>query len=137
VIRCFLGAILLLAPVSAAGVMGQANAPEINCSTAPLLKRPSGRHIISIGVVNGKALELVKPKYPAAARSVGAFGTVEVQILIDDRGCVNEAKAISGHPLLRAESIRAAEKSRFSPTMLSHHPIWVYGMILYHYRQPK
>src|SRR5207244_4603067 len=43
---------------------------------------------ISGGVLNGKAVRLVQPPYPAIARSAHASGQVKVQIVIDENGNV-------------------------------------------------
>jgi protein TonB len=88
---------------------------------------------ISGGVVNGKATNLVKPPYPAAARAVQASGAVNVQVTIDESGNVISASAVSGHPLLRAAAVSAARSSKFSPTMLSGQAVKVTGVIVYNF----
>ena len=88
---------------------------------------------ISGGVVNGKATNLVKPPYPAAARAVRAAGAVNVQVTIDESGNVISASAVSGHPLLRAAAVSAARSSKFSPTMLSGQAVKVTGVIVYNF----
>ena len=88
---------------------------------------------ISGGVVNGKATNLVKPPYPAAARAVRAAGAVNVQVTIDENGNVISASAVSGHPLLRAAAVQAARSSKFSPTMLSGQAVKVTGVIVYNF----
>jgi protein TonB len=88
---------------------------------------------ISGGVVNGKATNLVKPPYPAAARAVRAAGAVNVQVTIDENGNVISASAVSGHPLLRSAAVQAARSSKFSPTMLSGQPVKVTGVIVYNF----
>ncbi|HEY0461616.1 MAG TPA: TonB family protein [Pyrinomonadaceae bacterium] len=88
---------------------------------------------ISGGVVNGKATNLVKPPYPAAARAVRAAGAVNVQVTIDESGNVISASAVSGHPLLRAAAVQAARSSKFSPTMLSGQAVKVTGVIVYNF----
>jgi len=88
---------------------------------------------ISGGVVNGKAVNLVKPPYPAAARAVRAAGAVNVQVTIDESGNVISASAVSGHPLLRAAAVQAARSSKFSPTQLSGQPVKVTGVIVYNF----
>ena len=88
---------------------------------------------ISGGVVNGKATNLVKPPYPAAARAVRAAGAVNVQVTIDENGNVISASAVSGHPLLRAAAVAAARSSKFSPTMLSGQAVKVTGVIVYNF----
>lgn len=60
-----------------------------------------------------KPTKLAKPPYPAAARAVYAIGEVVVEVKIDRAGKVVEAKAISGHPLLRQASQKAAQESLF------------------------
>ncbi|HEY0462443.1 MAG TPA: TonB family protein, partial [Pyrinomonadaceae bacterium] len=88
---------------------------------------------VSTGVINGRAVELVKPSYPAAARSVRASGAVNVQVTIDEKGNVIAAQALSGHPLLRASAVAAAQNSTFVPTMLSGQPVKVTGVIVYNF----
>jgi protein TonB len=88
---------------------------------------------ISGGVLNGKAVNLPKPAYPAAARAVRASGSVAVQVLIDESGQVIAANAVSGHPLLRAASVEAAKAARFGPTLLMGKPVKVSGVITYNF----
>lgn len=92
---------------------------------------------INGGVVNGKALGIPKPGYPAAARAVGARGSVQVKILIDEEGSVISAEAISGHPLLRQASVEAARGAKFSPTMLDGIPVRVSGVLVYVFELPE
>lgn len=86
---------------------------------------------INGGVLNGKATNLVKPPYPAAARAVNARGVVNVQVTIDEQGNVISASAVSGHPLLRSAAVQAARASKFLPTLLSGQPVKVTGVIVY------
>jgi protein TonB len=88
---------------------------------------------ISGGVLNGKAISLPKPAYPAIAKSAHASGTVVVQVVIDENGNVISAHAVSGHPLLQAVSVQAARGARFSPTKLSGQPVKVTGVITYNF----
>jgi TonB family protein len=91
---------------------------------------------VSGGVLNGKAVTLVKPPYPPAARAVKASGAVNVQVTIDEEGNVISASAVSGHPLLRAASVSAAQASKFSPTVLSGQRVKVTGVIVYNFIAP-
>ena len=84
-------------------------------------------------MLNGKAVHLVTPPYPAIARSAHASGSVTVQVLIDENGGVISAKAVSGHPLLQAAAVAAARSSRFTPTKLSGQPVKVNGVIIYNF----
>jgi TonB family protein len=88
---------------------------------------------VSGGVLNGKATSLPKPAYPAAAKAIHASGSVSVQVLIDESGRVVSASAVSGHPLLRAAAVAAAQGARFSPTLLSGQAVKVSGVITYNF----
>ena len=57
---------------------------------------------------------LPKPIYPLAARKAHASGRVVVEVVIDEQGRIIAARAVKGHRLLRAASIAAAKRSRFS-----------------------
>jgi|SRR2546423_1243778 len=88
---------------------------------------------ISGGVLNGKAVRLVQPPYPAIARSAHASGQVKVQIVIDENGNVISAAPVSGHPLLTGAAVAAARASKFTPTKLSGMPVKVSGVIIYNF----
>lgn len=95
--------------------------------------KPTPRAPISGGVLNGKAISLPKPGYPAIAKAAHASGTVVVQVLIDENGNVVSANAVSGHPLLIQAAVSAARQARFSPTKLSGQPVKVTGVIQYNF----
>lgn len=88
---------------------------------------------ISKGVINGTATNLPKPIYPPAAKQVRASGAVHVQVLIDEKGSVVSAAAVSGHALLRAAAVQAAKSAKFTPTQLSNQPVKVTGVIVYNF----
>lgn len=92
---------------------------------------------ISKGVLNGSAITLAKPAYPAAARAVNAEGAVNVQVTIDEEGNVISASAVSGHPLLRQASVQAALSSKFKTTTLAGQAVKVTGVIVYNFISPK
>ena len=99
---------------------------------------PAGNAVrtISGGMLNGKAVNLVKPAYPAAAKAVKAQGAVNVQVTIDEQGNVISASAVSGHPLLRAGAVTAARASKFSPTTIEGKPVKVSGVIVFNFVLP-
>jgi TonB family protein len=94
---------------------------------------PSDPNLIRGGVINGKAVHLVTPVYPAIAHASHAAGEVQVQVLIGTEGNVIAAQVISGHPLLRAAAIKAARESKFTPTLLEGKPVIVNGIIIYNF----
>jgi TonB family protein len=64
------------------------------------------------GILNGMAVNLPRPIYPPMAKQIGASGEVRVQVAVDANGNVVSARAISGHPLLRAAAENAARQSK-------------------------
>lgn len=84
-------------------------------------------------VLNGRAISKPQPPYPPLARSVRASGSVTVKIVVDERGGVISAEAVSGHPLLRSAAEEAASQARFTPTLLSGEPVKVSGVITYNF----
>lgn len=106
---------------------------DIQEEPPPAAPKPTPHAPISGGVLNGKAVRLVTPPYPAIARSAHAAGQVTVQVLIDENGNVIAAHAASGHPLLQAAAVAAARASKFTPTKLSGQPVKVNGVIIYNF----
>lgn len=98
---------------------------------------PGKKAPISGGVLNGKAITLPHPEYPAEARAAGAAGTVVVQVTIDEYGNVIAAKAVSGHQMLHQPSVNAARGARFSPTFLMGEAVKVTGVITYNFVAPS
>ncbi len=83
------------------------------------------------GGLNGKAISLPTPEYPAIARQAQASGSVTVQVTVDEEGNVVAAEATSGHPLLRAAAVTAAQKAKFSQTRLNGQLVKVSGVLTY------
>ncbi|MFV0388850.1 MAG: TonB family protein [Pyrinomonadaceae bacterium] len=96
--------------------------------------KPAVPKRISGGVVNGKAVSLPTPPYPAAAKAVRASGAVNVSVVISASGSVISASATTGHPLLRPAAVAAARRARFAPTLLSGQPVEVSGVIVYNFK---
>jgi TonB family protein len=91
---------------------------------------------ISGRVLNGAAVSLPKPPYPAAAQAVRASGAVGIQVTIDEEGNVISANAVSGHPLLQQASTAAARQAKFSPTIVDGQKVRVTGVIIYNFIAP-
>lgn len=105
-------------------------APVIKTTPKP---NPPTKTLVSKGVINGEAKNLVKPAYPQAARLIGISGEVRVQVTIDEEGRVMSAVAVSGHSLLKPSAVNAARLSTFTPTYLSDQKVKVTGIIIYNF----
>jgi TonB-like protein len=112
------------------GVTAQTRGPE---DLLPPEQWPQPVGPIMGGVLNGKAIHLVVPQYPAAARVARESGAIQVQVLIDELGNVIRAQALTGPPRLREAAAAAAWKSRFTPTRLMGQPVRVNGIIIYNF----
>jgi TonB family protein len=106
-----------------ANVDSDSVAPASDSSKAP----------IRGGILNDKAISLPKPPYPPIARAARASGTVAVEVIVDERGCIQSAHAVSGHPLLQMAAVQAARHACFSPTRLQGQPVKVSGVITYNF----
>ena len=115
------GATRMVMSGTAAGQVPDANTGASNVKSAveTPAKIVSDTKTVSGGVLNGTAMTLTKPAYPAAAKALRAGGAVNVQVMIDENGDVNSAAAVSGHPLLRRNSEIAALQFKIYPNSLT------------------
>jgi TonB family protein len=92
---------------------------------------PADGKTVEGGVLDEKALSKPAPPYPPMAKAARAFGTVNVQVTVDETGKVVSASAVSGHPLLQQAAVAAARQARFAPTLLNGEPVKVSGVLSY------
>src|SRR5438552_6058150 len=110
--------------------------PAVSVDTTPPPPPPPPKpktETVTSRVLASKAISLPQPPYPPMARQIRAQGSVNVQILIDERGKVVSAQAVSGHPLLTSAAREAALRARFTPTLLNGQPVKVQGVITYNF----
>ncbi len=93
----------------------------------------SQRPITDADVLPGKALKKAQPKYPKEAKKARVEGTVKVNIVVDEKGRVVKADAVSGDVLLREAAEKAALKWRFEPTLLFGKPVKVTGLLSFNF----
>jgi protein TonB len=84
----------------------------------------------------GDVITRVQPLYPVSAKKVNATGKVEVQVTVSVKGHVIEAKAISGHQLLRQAAVDAAIGWVFKPTILDGVPVQVQSILTFVFTPP-
>lgn len=97
----------------------------------PKIIRKSG------GVLQQSAINRVEPVYPRRALAEGISGSVVVEITTDEEGKVIQARAISGHVLLKEAALEAARGWTFVPTKLSGVAIKVIGTITFNFNSGK
>lgn len=87
----------------------------------------------SLVILNGKAISIPAPTYPTVARAAQASGVVQVWVIVDEKGEVVSATAVTGHPLLRQVATEAAYHARFTPTTANGKPVKINGLITYNF----
>jgi TonB family protein len=91
-----------------------------------------------LGAVSwGGVISKAQPRYPAAARKFNISGPVDVQVTISEAGRVTEAKAITGHPLLRGAAEEAASQWVFRPATLKGVPVETQIVLTFVFKAPK
>ena len=115
-------------PDTTAGTPDVYEVPNKEQTSTPQAQKP-----ISGGVLNGKAISLPKPVYPANAKAANVGGAVNVQVLVDENGNVASASVVSGHPLLQRAAWQAARNAKFPPAKLAGQPVKVTGVIIYNF----
>jgi TonB family protein len=80
-------------------------------------------------VLAERAIVRADPEYPPQARETRARGTVNVEIVVDESGRVESARAISGPGVLRGPAERAARQWRFTPMRRAGVPVKTRGTI--------
>ncbi len=88
----------------------------------PLTSRQQARKATGV-MVEGTVITRAKPVYPSSARSMNAYGNVDVRVVISEAGRVIEATAISGHPALRNAAVDAARQWVYKPATLNGVPV--------------
>ena len=85
--------------------------------------KPSGPVRISAGVAAGRLLTPIQPVYPAIARSAGIQGSVVIEAVISRQGIVEQARVVSGSPMLAQAALAAVNRARYEPYKLNGDPV--------------
>jgi TonB family protein len=88
---------------------------------------------LNSGILQGKAILRVEPRYPEEARRQRVYGSVLVRVTVDECGIVRDARAVKGEPALVDAAVAAARQWRFTPTKVNGTPIKVMGTITFNF----
>lgn len=94
----------------------------------------SATETVESGNLNGRALSLPMPVYPLIAKQSRVTGLVKVDVIVNETGKVESAKAASGPTLLRQAAAEAAQKAKFAPTLKAGAPVRVTGFLQYEFK---
>jgi TonB family protein len=96
-----------------------------------------GNNLSQGRVAQGEAIKRVEPLYPFWARFLGIKGAAVVEITIDEKGDVINARAMSGRKMFRKAAIDAAMQWKFNPTLLDGKPVKVISAITMYFPAQK
>jgi TonB family protein len=92
---------------------------------------------VSEDTLRTAAISLPEPSYPQAAELSRTEGRVNVDLIIDEKGVVTNARATSANALLNEAAEAAARAARFAPASLSTEPARISGTLSYNFVLPK
>lgn len=75
--------------------------------------------------MQGYLLHRVEPTYPIMAKNVGVQGQILIRAIISTEGKIEQAKVISGSPLLSPAALDAIRQWRYRPYLLNDKPVEV------------
>lgn len=119
-------------PRPAGGVPGEvpAGIPGGVPGGVPEAVPPVPRIIRKKGVALARsATHRVEVVTPPLARAAKVTGTVVVEVTVDEEGEVIDARALSGHPLLKDSAVGAALQWKFTPERVQGKPVQVLGTL--------
>ncbi len=71
-------------------------------------------------------IERSEPDYPAAARSQGIQGMVDLLVTIDPDGHVVDAEPLTGREILRPGAVNTVKQWKYRPVFRDGHPVYAY-----------
>lgn len=79
-------------------------------------------------------IKKVPPEYPDNAKAANVTGEVQVEVVIDEKGDVISAKAVSGPDLLKSAAVDAARQWKFKPMKISSKPVKVAATLTFDFK---
>ena len=129
VLGSLFAALIILSPLQAEQ-QGRSEAPKQGRPEAPrIVRKPNN-------ALQASAINRVEALYPPSAVTARIFGTVLVEVSIDESGNVSSARALSGHPLLKDAAVDAARGWTFKPTIVQGNPVKVVGTLTFNFNLP-
>ncbi len=95
-----------------------ANLEDPASMNRPAIQPPVQPPVLSKRVTPAVVISRVLPSYPELARRSHTTGTVVIDVLIDEKGKVTKATAVSGPAILQSEAVNAVMRWQFKPANL-------------------
>jgi TonB family protein len=119
-------------PVKGAGHNFALGEPDGNQEAAFTARQSPVQH--SQAQAEGSLVRRVSPTYPPLARTARVEGDVVLDVIIGANGVVEEAKTVTGHPLLIPAAIDAVSQWVFKPYLVEGKPAEVKTQIRLRFR---
>jgi periplasmic protein TonB len=94
-------------------------------ATPPVRIVPQKRPAVSSGVMEGRKLSGINPRYPAMAIAAHVQGTVMLAATISKTGTIENLRRVSGSPMLAPAAEEAVRTWRYRPYLLNGEPVEV------------
>jgi TonB family protein len=91
---------------------------------------------VSQGVVRGNIVHRVPPVYPPDALNQGLSGPVVLRATINEKGTVEQVKAVSGSAVLARAAADAVKQWKYEPSLLNGTPVQVETEITVNFKTP-
>ena len=91
---------------------------------------------VSQGVVRGNIVHRVPPVYPPDALNQGLSGPVVLRATINEKGTVEQVKAVSGSAVLARAAADAVKQWKYEPSLLNGTPVQVETEITVNFKRP-
>ena len=132
-------------PGTGIGVIGGINVPGAGTppvvppapkADPPAVKENREDKIVRVSgpVIQGKAIFIPVPEYPAIAKTIHLQGEVKVELVVDKTGHVISATVISGPELLRNAAKLAAQRATFRPTLIGGEPVMIQAVFTFNFK---
>ena len=130
----------LIAPP--AGVELKPWQPELGSFEDARFEPLDSEHVFTMNPANSSLkppvlIKRVAAYYSPAARTMRASGEVVVQFTVAKDGTVKNAKALSGHELLRSECVEAVKRWHYAPAQINGEPFEVQMTTTFYFAKPN
>jgi protein TonB len=102
----------------------------------PVPEPPAPRVPVHVGGAIREPVKMVNvaPIYPQIAQAAHVEGTVTIEAIIGTDGVVQQARVVSGVPLLNDAALTAVKQWRYRPTLLNNQPVAVIMSVTVNFR---
>jgi outer membrane biosynthesis protein TonB len=88
--------------------------------------------VIDGGVLNEVATVCEVPEFPTDAKTAGLKSVeAKIQVTVDEKGNVIEAKPLEGHPTFSQNAVKSALKATFPKSLIAGKPVKVGGILAF------